>query len=840
MTTRCNCDIELRGPRGCKGATGIQGLKGEQGIQGLKGEQGIQGLKGDTGPSGGEKGEQGLKGDPGLKGDTGPTGPPGLRGYTGPIGATGLKGETGLKGDTSLRGATGAIGATGPIGATGLRGPMGLKGDKGPSGGEKGDIGPPGPQGLKGDTGPMNTVVDCSNDSRLFTSGYISHKLTTPKLWSDFPNFATILFETVSDTFKSNEFLKYDDNTLGIYSGFGITVNFRLYFVIDSIKPVTFFARLVFNGGVIMKESSSSSNRICTLNGSFNTRGQIIDNNITFFSTDTINLQLKYTSSDVAIKPLNLTNISFDFEFVPTKYVPIIRNPFFKLPNLKNLVHFWPMSSMEASTPDKDMIIDYYYYIEGQIDNNDQTNLVSFTPDNILSSSGDNILSSSGELSAKPYNCRLLVWDDINYIEKYVLQGENKGLTISFQFKMDEFRMEESLSTSNKKDNIFSFSPYVENIDKADNTIGTAFFGCGKSGLEIYLVYYSETDEKSFVYIKSANSLIQLWQRLSLTFEKKDDSSIFLQIFINDTLILSQTYKENTASYKRVTTKLTSFIVGPYYDPTSAIKNLAIWDKCFSTSDILVLNNGTVNNSGLAYATAVARLSGPSKYSALEEYWQNSDNTNGLIEHWTFSGGSLREIIKNKKPPLFEKGTQMYKTTANRFAVSESIFFTGEPKDSIISNYVLTSGLNVIPGQFAISFWFRFMGAMPVDTQLFYISSWTQSLYLYTGMSTLNLYVSNDASDEREHNSISYSKPNNWCNVTINLRNTTIEWFLDGVQQNKPETGVSYNDWFTVDWDSSYDLGITPGWKEELFMISDFRIWNRCLDSTTIQELLEL
>lgn len=113
--------INLIGPEGEKGDTGLTGAAGPKGDTGNTGPTGATGPKGDTG----DTGPAGIKGDTGDAGPTGPTGPKGDTGNTGPAGA---------KGDTGDAGPTGATGATGPKGDTGDTGPAGAKGDTGNTG----------------------------------------------------------------------------------------------------------------------------------------------------------------------------------------------------------------------------------------------------------------------------------------------------------------------------------------------------------------------------------------------------------------------------------------------------------------------------------------------------------------------------------------------------------------------------------------------------------------------------------------------------------------------------------------------------------------------------------
>ena len=150
--------INIKGPKGDRGETGVQG---PQGVAGPKGDQGIQGPRGEVGAQGpvgpaGKDGAQGLQGIQGPKGETGLTGPKGDQGIQGPTGKSAYQiwldqGHEGTETDfiNSLKGTKGDVGPQGPIGPIGLVGPKGEKGDTGP----KGDQGIQGPTGATGPTG---------------------------------------------------------------------------------------------------------------------------------------------------------------------------------------------------------------------------------------------------------------------------------------------------------------------------------------------------------------------------------------------------------------------------------------------------------------------------------------------------------------------------------------------------------------------------------------------------------------------------------------------------------------------------------------------------------------
>jgi hypothetical protein len=151
-------EIEIIGPQGPPGPTGLQGSTGKTGPQGVIGYTGPQGLQGSKGPQGsnsgftgatgprGLQGSQGLQGAIGLQGPQGPTGAQGIQGVignTGPIGYQGNIGEQGLQGIIGYQGTQGNVGIQGPTGSLGLQGSTGDIGPQGPTG----SIGPQGPTG---------------------------------------------------------------------------------------------------------------------------------------------------------------------------------------------------------------------------------------------------------------------------------------------------------------------------------------------------------------------------------------------------------------------------------------------------------------------------------------------------------------------------------------------------------------------------------------------------------------------------------------------------------------------------------------------------------------------
>lgn len=116
--------MNIKGPKGDVGATGVQGPKGD------KGDTGLQGPKGDTGT-------QGIQGIQGVKGNDGITPTIGTNGnwYLGSSdtgkpsrGIQGIQGIQGVKGDTGATGAQGPQGIKGDVGATGPQGPPGKDG----------------------------------------------------------------------------------------------------------------------------------------------------------------------------------------------------------------------------------------------------------------------------------------------------------------------------------------------------------------------------------------------------------------------------------------------------------------------------------------------------------------------------------------------------------------------------------------------------------------------------------------------------------------------------------------------------------------------------------------
>ena len=121
---------------------------------------------------------------------------------------------------------------------------------------------------------------------------------------------------------------------------------------------------------------------------------------------------------------------------------------------------------------------------------------------------------------------------------------------------------------------------------------------------------------------------------------------------------------------------------------------------------------------------------------------------------------------------------------------------------------------------------------MPVDCYILSISNNTNFIVIKTVASSLNIQVVEYNVSLKEVNSTSYSKPNNWCNVTINLRNNIVEWFLDGVKQTN--INLTNSEWFRVH--NSHRIRINSDFN--VFLISDLRIWNRCLDISTILKYL--
>ena len=131
--------IDLQGPKGEKGDTGLQGPRGLTGPQGPKGDTGLTGPQGPTGP----------KGATGATGATGPKGNPGTNGFTWrpSIDSSGNltwvnSGSTAIPTTVNIKGPKGDIGQTGPKGETGATGPKGNTGAIGPQG-------PPGKDGTQ-------------------------------------------------------------------------------------------------------------------------------------------------------------------------------------------------------------------------------------------------------------------------------------------------------------------------------------------------------------------------------------------------------------------------------------------------------------------------------------------------------------------------------------------------------------------------------------------------------------------------------------------------------------------------------------------------------------------
>lgn len=174
----------FQGPQGVTGAVGDTGLDGPMGVQGSTGAQGVQGLIGDTGDQG-ELGAQGPQGATGLDGETGAEGPVGATGAQGVQGVTGATGEIGLVGDVGAQGAQGERGMTGSMGDVGFTGDVGPQGEVGVRGvtgaqgeigatGDQGMIGATGLQGMRGPTGdcsPLFLVEAATGETGAVTSG---------------------------------------------------------------------------------------------------------------------------------------------------------------------------------------------------------------------------------------------------------------------------------------------------------------------------------------------------------------------------------------------------------------------------------------------------------------------------------------------------------------------------------------------------------------------------------------------------------------------------------------------------------------------------------------------
>ncbi|HYF75162.1 MAG TPA: hypothetical protein VD757_01135 [Candidatus Nitrosocosmicus sp.] len=215
--------VNLIGPIGPKGDTGLQGIQGPKGDKGDTGLQGTQGPKGDKGDTGlqGIQGEKGDKGDTGLQGIQGEQGLPGANGATwyngsgtastslgaindyylntsngyvykktaiatwtyqcsikGPTGSTGAAGATWYNGAGAPAGTTGVVNdyyldtSTGNVyKKTGsstwtqqgnIRGPQGQQGIQGIQGiqGPSGDPGAPGTRIVASTTEPPGLVTD--------------------------------------------------------------------------------------------------------------------------------------------------------------------------------------------------------------------------------------------------------------------------------------------------------------------------------------------------------------------------------------------------------------------------------------------------------------------------------------------------------------------------------------------------------------------------------------------------------------------------------------------------------------------------------------------------------
>lgn len=154
-------------------AINIKGPKGEKGAAGEPGGEGIQGPAGESGatfiPEVTETGELTWSNDKGLE-NPGPVSIRGPKGEKGDPGIQGEKGDTGVKGEPGKDGATftpivhenGEISWSNDKGlgnpeTVNIKGPKGDRGEQGPKG-EKGDVGETGPQGPSGDTAPIATT----------------------------------------------------------------------------------------------------------------------------------------------------------------------------------------------------------------------------------------------------------------------------------------------------------------------------------------------------------------------------------------------------------------------------------------------------------------------------------------------------------------------------------------------------------------------------------------------------------------------------------------------------------------------------------------------------------
>ena len=389
--------------------------------------------------------------------------------------------------------------------------------------------------------------IDPSSDNRI-VKPYEEANVILSQTWTNYPLFAKKIYDRKPSLFRSLELYMVDDQTLGISNVFGKSVNMVIVMYgggLNGSNP-TCSARIVVNNTELVKKTSwvlASGRTFGYLSVSFNTFDFI--EGVGNQSITKVNLQIKY-SHTATLSTAKIDGFVAKIEFIPTPFsLKTITLP----PKISGLVNFWSMCSVYDSVTKEKMI--------GKTDTS--TDLLEFSVPNTVSS----------ELSVSLFNCNCVLWSGVNYIDKYVVNGANKGWSISFWMKLE------------------SFGALQDSIFLLGVSAATWFYAIGRNNTSgVFVGIRNAANNNEYINHITPNSLD--WNRYTFTF-KLIGTSIEMNFFRNNTKIRTETYTSGSAAYLNLFFTLCE--VGPVQTNNSTVKYVSTWDNALTSQDIARLYN---------------------------------------------------------------------------------------------------------------------------------------------------------------------------------------------------------------------------------------------------------